>query len=78
MRSDVSCLFPLSDTFGKTDEREPLTNAVQSDSAVIGGKLFFVDRSRKDLSDSVLRRHAFPPVLSDGHPPLGPVLPASP
>uniref|UniRef100_A0ACB8G245 Uncharacterized protein n=1 Tax=Sphaerodactylus townsendi TaxID=933632 RepID=A0ACB8G245_9SAUR len=26
-----------SDPFGKADEKEPLTNAVRSDSAVIGG-----------------------------------------
>lgn len=32
-------LFFCLDPFGKTDEREPLTNAVRSDSAVIGGKV---------------------------------------
>lgn len=37
----------LSDSFGKTDEREPLTNAVRSDSAVIGGKPFLVVASRR-------------------------------
>ncbi|KAL8183109.1 UNVERIFIED_CONTAM: Contactin-associated protein-like 5 [Gekko kuhli] len=30
------------DPFGKTDEREPLTNAVRSDSAVIGGVIAVV------------------------------------
>lgn len=68
VRSAICCLFPLSGTFGKPDEREPLTNAVRSDSAVIGGKLFFVARSRKDISDSVLWRSAFQPILNDGHP----------
>ncbi|XP_058520159.1 contactin-associated protein-like 5 [Ochotona princeps] len=31
-----------SDSFGKVDEREPLTNAVQSDSAIIGGVIALV------------------------------------
>ncbi|XP_013202139.1 contactin-associated protein-like 5 [Microtus ochrogaster] len=33
----VTTVHSSSDPFGKTDEREPLTNAVRSDSAVIGG-----------------------------------------
>ncbi|XP_051004143.1 contactin-associated protein like 5-1-like [Acomys russatus] len=33
----VTTVHSTSDPFGKTDEREPLTNAVRSDSAVIGG-----------------------------------------
>lgn len=56
MRSEGSCFLLLSDPFGKRDEREPLTNAIQSDSAVIGGKPFFVDESRKGTSNSVLWR----------------------
>ncbi|XP_060227615.1 contactin-associated protein like 5-1-like [Meriones unguiculatus] len=33
----VTTVHSSSDPFGKTDEHEPLTNAVQSESAVIGG-----------------------------------------
>lgn len=33
------CIFPFQDPFGNTDEHEPLTNAIQSDSAFIGGNL---------------------------------------
>lgn len=32
----------LRDPFGKTDEKEPLTNAVRSDSAIIGGVIAVV------------------------------------
>ncbi|EPY75925.1 hypothetical protein CB1_001533066, partial [Camelus ferus] len=52
MDSDVNAVTTVhssSDLFGKTDEREPLTNAVRSDSAVIGGKPFFVAESRKGI-----------------------------
>nr|XP_009926916.1 PREDICTED: contactin-associated protein-like 5 [Haliaeetus albicilla] len=38
----VTTIYSSSDTFGKTDEREPLTNAVRSDSAVIGGVIAVV------------------------------------
>ncbi|XP_036110086.1 contactin-associated protein-like 5 isoform X2 [Molossus molossus] len=38
----VTTVHSSSDTFGKTDEREPLTNAVRSDSAVIGGVIAVV------------------------------------
>ncbi|XP_052056981.1 contactin-associated protein like 5-2 isoform X2 [Apodemus sylvaticus] len=33
----VTNVYSSSDPFGKTNEREPLTNAIQSDSAFIGG-----------------------------------------
>uniref|UniRef100_A0A8W4F9H5 Contactin associated protein family member 5 n=1 Tax=Sus scrofa TaxID=9823 RepID=A0A8W4F9H5_PIG len=45
MDSDVNAVTTVhssSDLFGKTDEREPLTNAVRSDSAVIGGVIAVV------------------------------------
>ncbi|XP_008575761.1 PREDICTED: contactin-associated protein-like 5 [Galeopterus variegatus] len=45
MDSDVNAVTTVhssSDPFGKTDEREPLTNAVRSDSAVIGGVIAVV------------------------------------
>ncbi|KAM4698233.1 contactin-associated protein-like 5 [Rhinophrynus dorsalis] len=35
--STVTTTYSSSDPFGKADDREPLTNAVRSDSAVIGG-----------------------------------------
>ncbi|XP_064370811.1 contactin-associated protein-like 5 isoform X2 [Dromaius novaehollandiae] len=38
----VTTIYSSSDPFGKTDEREPLTNAVRSDSAVIGGVIAVV------------------------------------
>ncbi|XP_040330585.1 contactin-associated protein-like 5 [Herpailurus yagouaroundi] len=38
----VTTVDSSSDPFGKTDEREPLTNAVRSDSAVIGGVIAVV------------------------------------
>ncbi|XP_021092078.1 contactin-associated protein-like 5 isoform X3 [Heterocephalus glaber] len=38
----VTTVHSSSDPFGKTDEREPLTNAVRSDSAVIGGVIAVV------------------------------------
>uniref|UniRef100_A0A8D0HL23 Contactin associated protein family member 5 n=1 Tax=Sphenodon punctatus TaxID=8508 RepID=A0A8D0HL23_SPHPU len=38
----VTSVYSSSDPFGKTDEREPLTNAVRSDSAVIGGVIAVV------------------------------------
>ncbi|KYO18229.1 contactin-associated protein-like 2 isoform B [Alligator mississippiensis] len=38
----VTTVYSSSDPFGKTDEREPLTNAVRSDSAVIGGVIAVV------------------------------------
>ncbi|KAJ8782010.1 hypothetical protein J1605_010523 [Eschrichtius robustus] len=45
MDSDVNAVTTVhssSDLFEKTDEREPLTNAVQSDSALIGGVIAVV------------------------------------
>lgn len=45
MEADVNTattIYSSSDPFGKTDEREPLTNAVRSDSAVIGGVIAVV------------------------------------
>uniref|UniRef100_A0A4W2FNB8 Contactin associated protein family member 5 n=1 Tax=Bos indicus x Bos taurus TaxID=30522 RepID=A0A4W2FNB8_BOBOX len=45
MDSDVNAVTTVhssSDLFGKTDEREPLTNAVRSDSAIIGGVIAVV------------------------------------
>ncbi|POI30311.1 hypothetical protein CIB84_005939, partial [Bambusicola thoracicus] len=45
METDVNTattIYSSSDPFGKTDEREPLTNAVRSDSAVIGGVIAVV------------------------------------
>ncbi|KAJ7413024.1 hypothetical protein BTVI_44363 [Pitangus sulphuratus] len=45
MDADVNTattIYSSSDPFGKTDEREPLTNAVRSDSAVIGGVIAVV------------------------------------
>ncbi|KAJ8792252.1 hypothetical protein J1605_019944 [Eschrichtius robustus] len=39
---DFECLLHLSDLLGKTDERGPLTNAVKSDSALIGGVIAVV------------------------------------
>ncbi|XP_036277629.1 contactin-associated protein-like 5 [Pipistrellus kuhlii] len=38
----VTTVHSSSDPFGKRDEREPLTNAIQSDSAVIGGVIAVV------------------------------------
>uniref|UniRef100_A0A8C3M1T2 Contactin associated protein family member 5 n=1 Tax=Chrysolophus pictus TaxID=9089 RepID=A0A8C3M1T2_CHRPC len=38
----ATTIYSSSDPFGKTDEREPLTNAVRSDSAVIGGVIAVV------------------------------------
>ncbi|KAI5941713.1 Contactin-associated protein-like 5 [Manis javanica] len=38
----VTTVPSSSDPFGKTDEREPLTHAVGSDSAVIGGVIAVV------------------------------------
>ncbi|XP_028629685.1 contactin-associated protein like 5-1 isoform X3 [Grammomys surdaster] len=38
----VTTVHSSSDSFEKTDEREPLTNAVRSDSAVIGGVIAVV------------------------------------
>nr|XP_006124808.1 contactin-associated protein-like 5 [Pelodiscus sinensis] len=38
----VTSVYSSSDPFGKTDEREPLTNAIRSDSAVIGGVIAVV------------------------------------
>nr|XP_060630142.1 contactin-associated protein-like 5 isoform X1 [Anolis sagrei ordinatus] len=38
----VTTIYSSSDPFGKVDEREPLTNAVRSDSAVIGGVIAVV------------------------------------
>ncbi|XP_038597328.1 LOW QUALITY PROTEIN: contactin-associated protein-like 5 [Tachyglossus aculeatus] len=38
----VTTIYSSSDPFGKTDEREPLTNAIRSDSAVIGGVIAVV------------------------------------
>ncbi|XP_010116640.1 PREDICTED: contactin-associated protein-like 5 [Chlamydotis macqueenii] len=38
----VTTIYSSSDPFGKRDEREPLTNAVRSDSAVIGGVIAVV------------------------------------
>lgn len=61
---EVPCLLFLADPFGKTDEREPLTNAVRSDSAVIGGKPFLVAESRGDINDSVLGRNVFDSFLN--------------
>eukprot|EP00069_Balaena_mysticetus_P020698 bmy_13118T0 len=45
MDSDVNAVTTVhssSDLLGKTDERGPLTNAVQSDSALIGGVIAVV------------------------------------
>lgn len=63
----MPCVLLLADPFGKTDEREPLTNAVRSDSAVIGGKSFLVAESREDINDSVLGRDLFDSFLNYGH-----------
>ncbi|XP_060117889.1 contactin-associated protein-like 5 [Heteronotia binoei] len=38
----ATTIYSSSDPFGKTDDREPLTNAVRSDSAVIGGVIAVV------------------------------------
>ncbi|XP_031235925.1 contactin-associated protein-like 5 isoform X3 [Mastomys coucha] len=38
----VTTVHSSSDSFGKTDDHEPLTNAVRSDSAVIGGVIAVV------------------------------------
>ncbi|KAM8791985.1 contactin-associated protein-like 5 isoform 1-T1 [Rhynchonycteris naso] len=38
----VTTVHSSSDLFGKTDEREPLTNAVRTDSAIIGGVIAVV------------------------------------
>ncbi|XP_020661098.3 contactin-associated protein-like 5 [Pogona vitticeps] len=38
----ATTIYSSSDPFGKDDEREPLTNAVRSDSAVIGGVIAVV------------------------------------
>ncbi|XP_040593711.1 contactin-associated protein-like 5 isoform X2 [Mesocricetus auratus] len=38
----VTTVHSSSDPFGKTDEREPLSNAVRSDSAIIGGVIAVV------------------------------------
>ncbi|XP_052056206.1 contactin-associated protein like 5-3 isoform X2 [Apodemus sylvaticus] len=38
----VTTVYSSSDPFGKTDEHDPLTNAVHSDSAVIGGVISVV------------------------------------
>ncbi|XP_034369001.1 contactin-associated protein like 5-2 isoform X2 [Arvicanthis niloticus] len=38
----VTTVYSSSDSFGKTDEREPLTNAIRSDSAFIGGVIAVV------------------------------------
>ncbi|XP_073161133.1 contactin-associated protein-like 5 isoform X6 [Lepidochelys kempii] len=38
----VTTVYSSSDPFGKSDEREPLTNAIRSDSAVIGGVIAVV------------------------------------
>ncbi|EDL39832.1 mCG132548, partial [Mus musculus] len=38
----VTTVHSLSDSFGKTDDHEPLQNAVRSDSAVIGGVIAVV------------------------------------
>ncbi|XP_035878469.1 contactin-associated protein-like 5 [Phyllostomus discolor] len=38
----VTTVYSSSDPFGKTDEKEPLTNAVRSDSAIIGGVIAVV------------------------------------
>lgn len=77
VRSDGSCFLLLSDPFGKRDEREPLTNAIQSDSAVIGGKPFLVDESRKGTSISVLWRSVLNPSLMPSST-QDPRVPASP
>lgn len=66
--SDSSCFLLLSDPFGKRDEREPLTNAIQSDSAVIGGKPLLVDENRKGTSNSVLWRSVSEPFLMPSAP----------
>lgn len=58
----------LLDPFGKTDEREPLTNAVRSDSAVIGGKLLFVVRGRRDTYNAGLQRKLPEAFSNDGLP----------
>ncbi|XP_070097867.1 contactin-associated protein-like 5 isoform X2 [Equus caballus] len=45
VNSDVNAVTTVhssSDPFGKTDEKEPLTNAVRSDSAIIGGVIAVV------------------------------------
>lgn len=67
MRSGISALLLLSDPFGKTDEKEPLTNAVRSDSAIIGGKPFYISESRKDTSDFVLWKNLSESFLDYGH-----------
>ncbi|XP_039350698.1 contactin-associated protein-like 5 isoform X6 [Mauremys reevesii] len=38
----ITTVYSSSDPFGKSDEREPLTNAIRSDSAVIGGVIAVV------------------------------------
>ncbi|XP_032771561.1 contactin-associated protein like 5-2-like [Rattus rattus] len=38
----VTTVYSSSDPFGNTDEHEPLTNAIQSDSAFIGGVIAIV------------------------------------
>lgn len=63
----MPCLLLLADPFGKTDEREPLTNAVRSDSAVIGGKSFLIAESRGVINDSVLARNLFDSFLNYSH-----------
>lgn len=65
MKFQVFCSL---DPFGKTDEREPLTNAVRSDSAVIGGKPFFVVESRTDKNDPLLVRKLSEAILNYSNP----------
>ncbi|XP_036916724.1 glycophorin-C [Sturnira hondurensis] len=40
--NEVTTVHSSSDPFGETDEQEPLTNTVRSDSAVIGGVIAVV------------------------------------
>lgn len=53
MKNEAPCCLLLfffslfADPFGKTDEREPLTNAVRSDSAIIGGKSFLLLKAER-------------------------------
>lgn len=71
VRNEGSHFLFFPDPFGKRDEREPLTNAIQSDSAVIGGKPFFVNENRKGTSNSVLWRsvsESFLNVIQDPGP----------
>ncbi|XP_022446294.1 contactin-associated protein-like 5 isoform X1 [Delphinapterus leucas] len=63
MDSDVNAVTTVhssSDLFGKTDEREPLTNTVQSDSALIGGVIavvIFIIFSIIGIMSRVLYQH---------------------